>query len=76
MTAGSIPVESSYEAMLGLGDRLVADYDGVMSEKSIRHLVSRTRWSLIVQGVNDDLISATEHSVRTQLAHRAGRSLP
>jgi hypothetical protein len=58
--------------MLDLVERLVAEFDGVVSAKTIGNLVSRTRWSLIVQGVHDDLISATEHSVRIQIAQRAG----
>jgi hypothetical protein len=66
--------EASYEAMLDLVDRLVADYGGAMSAASIEQRVSRTRWSLIVQGVHDDLISATEHAVRAQLAQHVARS--
>jgi hypothetical protein len=59
--------------MLDLVDRLAADYEGVVSTSSVRQLVSRTRWSLIVKGVRDDLIATTEHVVRAQLAQRIGR---
>ncbi|HTW19394.1 MAG TPA: hypothetical protein VME70_04180 [Mycobacteriales bacterium] len=64
----------SYDEMLELVDRLIAEFAGIVPAGSVIRRVSRVRWYLIAMGVHDNLLAATESAVRTQLTRLTRRA--